>query len=254
MKLKNDYNEHVKDYSKDDFLFPKISSKHLVNFLKKNKALSKDAGICIDLGSGPGSGTYYIAKQFPKIYFKGIDYNLELINWAQKFWVSSDGNKFKLENLSIEYGDWNHPDKIIKNLDGEKIQAVLSIHSLCTQKNFEEAAKKIIDLNPDKIIFNSLFYDGPLDVLIHINDRNSNLELDNPDADFNIHSLPSAKDFLIKNGYKNIIVEKFNIGQKIEKPKNGKSGTYTINSEFGEFTQFSGPVYLPWHFIFASKI
>jgi hypothetical protein len=253
MKLKKDYNKHVINYSKDDFLNPKISSIHLINFLKKNKAISKGKGICIDLGSGPGSGTFFIAKQYPKINFKGIDYNKELINWSKRFWRSSDGKNFRLQNLSIEHGDWNYPKEIIKNLKGEKIQAVFSIHSLCTQKNFEVATKKIIDLNPDKIIFNSLFYDGPLDVLIHINDRNSNLDIDNPDADFNIHSLPSAKDFLIENGYKNIIIEKFDIGQKIEKPKNGERGTYTIKSEFGKFTQFSGPVYLPWYFLLASK-
>jgi len=250
-----DYHEHIYEYVRNDFFNPKISSIKFVEFLKKNKLINnKDKnGLCLDLGSGPGSGTYYIAKHFPNVNFVGIDYNKKLIKWANDFFKKKAGSKFKLKNLKIEFGDWNFPDQILKKINNNKIQTLISVHSLCTQKKFEDAAKKIIDLNPKIIVFNSLFYEGPLDVRIHINDRNSNLEEHNPDADFNIHSLDAAKEFLKTKGYKKIIFEKFNIGEKISKPKNGKRGTYTINSDFGEYTQFSGPVYLPWYFVAAIK-
>jgi len=32
-----------------------------------------------------------------------------------------------------------------------------------------------------------------------------------------------------------------------------KRGSYTIKSDFHKNTVFSGPVYLPWKFIFAKK-
>ena len=56
-----------------------------------------------------------------------------------------------------------------------------------------------------------------------------------------------------ENGYSNFIFEKFEIGKKLVRPKNGERGTFTIQSEFSEFTQFSGPVYLPWYFVAATR-
>ena len=42
-----------------------------------------------------------------------------------------------------------------------------------------------------------VFYDGPLDILIHIRDlENNKIKDDNPDADFNIHSLQNTKKIL----------------------------------------------------------
>ena len=58
--------------------------------------------------------------------------------------------------MSIKFGDWNKPKDILKSINHQNIQTVISVHSLCTQNNFEEAAKKIIQLNPQKIVFNSL--------------------------------------------------------------------------------------------------
>ena len=252
-KKMKDYHQHMYEYVRNDFLNPKISSIKFSEFIKKNNLLETNKGICIDLGSGPGSGTYYLAKQFPDIEFLGIDYNKKLIAWLKIFLKQNDGKKLNLKNLRIEFGDWNKPKEIIKKFKNKNLQTVISVHSLCTQKNFEEAANKIIKLNPNKIVFNSLFYEGPLDVRIHINDRNSNLEDDNPDADFNIHSLNAARAYLKSKGYTKIIFEKFDIGTNLPKPINGERGTYTINSDFGKYTQFSGPVHLPWYFVAAIK-
>lgn len=248
-----DYLEHGIEYAKNDFINPKISSIKFVEFLRKNNLIEDKKGICIDLGSGPGSGTYFIAKNFKNSYFLGIDYNKDYIQWTKLFFNSSEGSKFNLKNLQIEFGDWNKPDEIINKANGKDIQTLISVHSLCTQKKFENAIDRIIDLNPDKIVFNSLFYEGPLDVRIHINDRNSNLKYSNPDADFNIFSLPALKEYLNDKGYSKFIFEKFDIGKKLPKPKDGIRGTYTINSEFGKYSQFSGPVYLPWYFVAAQK-
>jgi hypothetical protein len=120
---------------------------------------------------------------------------------------------------------------------------------LCTQKNFEDAASSILRLNPNWIAFNSLFYNGPLDVLIHIRDRTSDLADDNPDADFNIHSLQHANEYMFNNGYHLCASEPFDIGLKLPAPADGSRGTYTVTTQWSDFTQFSGPVHLPWHFL-----
>jgi 23S rRNA U2552 (ribose-2'-O)-methylase RlmE/FtsJ len=248
-----DYYNHIVGYAKNDFKVPKISSIKFLDFIKRNNLIEKNQGCCIDIGSGPGSGTYFLAKNLEKINFIGIDYNKKLVDWANNFFKNDEGKEYYLNNMSIKFGDWNKPSDILDSIKGQNIQTVISVHSLCTQNNFEEAAKNIIKLNPQKIVFNSLFYEGPLDVFIHINDRNSNLSVDNPDANFNIHSLQFAEKFLRDKGYSNFVFEKFDIGKKLERPNNGERGTYTIQSDFSEFTQFSGPVYLPWYFVAATR-
>ena len=63
----------------------------------------------------------------------------------------------------------------------------------------------------------------------------------------------AARAYLKSKGYTKIIFEKFDIGTNLPKPINGERGTYTINSDFGKYTQFSGPVHLPWYFVAAIK-
>ena len=69
-----DYHQHIYEYVRNDFLNPKISSIKFSEFIKKNNLLETNKGICIDLGSGPGSGTYYLAKKFPDIEFLKAGY------------------------------------------------------------------------------------------------------------------------------------------------------------------------------------
>ena len=52
-----------------------------------------------------------------------------------------------------------------------------------------------------------------------------------------------------KLGYSLVADQVFEIDSKLEKPKGNKRGTYTMKTELSDFTQFSGPVYLPWRFL-----
>jgi hypothetical protein len=48
-------------------------------------------------------------------------------------------------------------------------------------------------------------------------------------------------------------VEPFTITVDLPKPKDGQRGTYTVRTEWNKRSQFSGPVYLPWHFVLAVR-
>lgn len=243
--MENNYFEHSKGYITLDFNTPKISTINFANFLAKNSAFNIEAHeTIVDLGCGGGSGLYFFAKSAPHSFFSGVDYNNNLIKWVNSQFLI-DNPQFLRDNMNLLYGDWTNPDAIIQSLAPKKIAGVISVHSLCTQKNFEDAATNIIRLNPNWIAFNSLFYNGPLDVLVHIRDRDSDLADDNPDADFNIHSLPHANEFMSKNGFQLASSEPFNIGLKLAPPPDGLRGTYTARTEWSDFTQFSGPVHLP---------
>ena len=185
--------------------------------------------------------------------FYGIDYNREIVRWVNEdLWVNNIN--YKLDNLKLIYGDWNKPKSIIESINNSKIKCILSVHSLCTQKKFSDAIQKLISLDPEFIAINSLFYKGPIDVLIHIREYTSNLPDDNPDGDFNIHSLTEADKFMESKGFKNIATEFFEINLDLPKPSNGERGTYTIHSSISKYTQFSGPVFLPWHFVLYKRI
>lgn len=247
------YYKHVKKYVLNDFVNPKESTKSFFNFLEKNLVLNCfENEIVLDMGAGAGSGTYYFSKNKKSTKFIGVDYNRDLVKWVNDEIWENDPN-YKSENLELIYGDWNKPHEIINFISPSTIKSVLSIHSLCTQKNFGESMSKLINLDPEYIAINSLFYDGPLDILIHIRDLNNNISDDNPDADFNIHSLPAGNEFMKKFNYEIFDYESFNININLERPKDKGRGTYTIKTEFSDFTQFSGPVYLPWCFVLYKK-
>lgn len=251
--MKNDYFEHLKVYISSDFDTPKISTICFSNFLQRNGAYETTSDeVIVDLGCGGGSGLYYFAKAAPNSFFSGIDYNHRLIDWVNSEFLV-ENKQYILGNMNLIYGDWNDPCAIKSALSPKKIAGITSVHSLCTQRSFEGAAANMLSLNPNWIAFNSLFYDGPLDVLIHVRDRSSNLADDNPDADFNIHSLQHANEYMANNGFELEAFEPFDIGTKLAQPPNGSRGTYTIKTEWSDFTQFSGPVHLPWHFLLYRK-
>ncbi len=247
------YYDHVKDYVISDYFNPKYSTQAFSSFLQRNGCFkSSDDELVVDMGTGGGSGLAYFAKSFPGTDFLGIDYNLELVEWINNvFFLENPG--CCPENMSVAYGDWTRPLDIIENCN-KNITGVISVHSLCTQKNFSDAASYLVELEPEWIAFNSLFYDGPLDVLIHIRDKESDMNDDNPDADFNIHSLPCAADFMQSKGYSLRSVEPFDIGLPLPRPGGGKRGTYTVKTDWSDYSQFSGPVYLPWQFLLFEKI
>lgn len=232
------------DYYTHDFKNPKSSTTAFLKFLEKQKVLTPGSSIC-DMACGTGSGTYYFAQKHKEIKFLGIDYNTGAIDWGNEM-LRSLGS----DNFTLEVGDWfNLGTKYSNMFDG-----IFSVHSFCTLKNIEAPLNALIELNPNWIALNSLFYEGPLDILTHIRDHtNPDLKDDDPDSDFNIFSLPKIKDYFLQQGYQNFHFERFEIDVDLPMPINGGRGTYTIRSEFSPRTQFSGPVYLPWYFLIAKK-
>lgn len=197
----------------------------------------------LDIGCGAGAVTAYFSKKHPETRFKGIDYNKALIEL---------GNQMDrgMSNLSLEIGDWYNLPKDFRN----RYDGVYNVHALCCFKSFADAIDALTELNPRWIAFNSLFYDGPLDVLIHIRDYTMpEIKDDDSDGEFNIFSLPMVKGYLVKKGYAKFKCVKFKMPEELPRPHDGQRGTYTVKTEFDERSQFSGPVYLPWCFVLAEK-
>jgi len=225
------------------FKNPLYSTIGLEKFLDKHGCFN--AKRVLDVGCGCGAVTNYMARKHPSVRFEGLDYNKYLIKKGKKIPANN-----ALNNLELSCGDlFKLPPRLKKTLDG-----IYNVHTLCCLKRMEPVMDSLANLEPRWIAFNSLFYEGPLDTLIHIRDyKDSDITDDNPDGDFNIFSLPLTKKYLEKKGYKYFFYERFEIPKRLKKPPIGKRGTYTIKTEISPRTQFSGPVYLPWYFVLAKK-
>lgn len=212
-------------------------------FLDKHVCLS-NSGEILDIGTGYGGFLHYLKKKHSSLRLTGIDHDRKNIEFADAYARENQSNDIK-----FEYGDWLNMPSAYK----DQFSGIVTIHTLCCFRNIEKPICKLAELNPDWIAMKSLFYEGPLDVLIHMRDLESDeIHDDNHDGDFNIFSINKTKEIFQSLGY-SLIFEPFFPDIQMPRKNNGERGTYTVKTEWSDFTQFSGPVHLPWYFIIAIK-
>ena len=212
-------------------------------FIKKNKGFSNIKTV-LDAGCGIGSNSYFFSKMNPLINFIGGDYRSQNIKDAKKILKNKKNMKINFINYNII-----KPKKSLIN----KFDGIICIHTFCTFKTSEIVIDKLCKLRPKWIAINSLFYNGPLDVLIHIRDSGTDYKDTNPDGDFNIFSLQKIKKQFLKHGYKIKFIP-FYPKKKLDMPKDRSRGSYTMVTALNKKTVFTGPVHLPWYFVFAKRI
>jgi hypothetical protein len=202
----------------------------------------------VDLGCGIGAQSIYFANTFPEVQFLGLDYNQNHIKYAQSIIP-----KENVSNLAFEVFDVLGSEKIsIPKTIEPKGLGLISIHTLCCFKNFEPFFEKIVSVNPNWIVINSLFWQGALEVLVHVREIDNLRSDEDPDSDFNIFSKELVTKYLENFGYK-VEFQDFYPEKNLPAPKDGRRGTYTVSTDFHPRTQFSGPVHLPWSFMIAQK-
>lgn len=218
--------------------------------LLNNMISLHETNTIFDLGCGIGAQSIFLAKLFPTIQFIGLDYNSSHIDFAQK-----KATEEKIINLRFEKFDVLKPVLRSFKQFQQGDSGIISVHTLCCFKNFEPFFNTILKFNPNWFVCNSLFYEGPLEVLIHIRDLNNQYSSrdSNPDSDFNIFSKERVRSHLKNFGYE-VNYSDFYPAKQLPKPSDNKRGTYTISTDFHPRTQFSGPVHLPWSFLIATKI
>lgn len=210
-------------------------------FLNKHGCYQSCSSV-LDLGTGIAANLHYFRSQHPEIKFVGSDYHQSLIEKGRELLKENN-----VQGVDLYYADiMDLPNEWINKFDG-----IISIHTFCCFKDIVDPLASICKLKPKWIAINSLFYDGPLDALIHIRAHNTpEISDDNPDGDFNIFSLENCSKIFLQHGY-DLINEPFFPEVKLKKPDDNRRGTYTMKTELHENTQFSGPVHLPWCFLLA---
>lgn len=224
------------------FKKPYNSTIAFYNLLSKLNLFNKKIKNILDIGTGIGSNLQYFSSVQNQINFLGTDYQSHLIRFAKKL---NRNKRIKFKELDIS--------KSVSSYR-EKFDGIICIHTLCCFKKIDNVIKNFCSIKPKWIAINSLFFEGDLDVLIHIRDhKNKKVDDNNPNADFNIFSLKRVEEIFKNNGYK-LIAKKPYFPVNTIKRQGKNRGSYTMKTEINKHTTFSGPVHLPWYFVVAKKI
>jgi ubiquinone/menaquinone biosynthesis C-methylase UbiE len=228
------------EYHKQQWKHPKESTKAFSKFFRNELLNSRSV---IDLGTGAGAATYYLATEYSKINFIGMDHSDKLLEIAKMM-----SKKFKLRNLSFETGDWFNLDKKSNGIDG-----VISLQTLSWLSEIEKPMTQIFEvIKPNWIGISSLFYEGDISCQIEVFEHSRNRK-----SFYNVYSLKELSRLAVLYGYEVVNFERFDIGIDIPKPKNiDLMGTFTEKVEGSldyQRIQISGPLLMNWYFVLLKK-
>jgi ubiquinone/menaquinone biosynthesis C-methylase UbiE len=220
---------------------PKESTKAFLDFFCSELSRSKSV---LDIGTGAGGATFYLASKKPKTNFIGVDHSKELIGIANE-----TSSKFDLKNLSFETGNWFNLDKKWRGVNG-----VISLQTLSWLQEMKSPMTQIFEvIKPDWIGLTSLFYEGDISCTIEVFEH-----IRNRKTFYNVYSLKELNRLAMLHKYEIVKADRFDIKIDIPKPKNiDLMGTFTVkvdgSSDFQRL-QISGPLLMNWYFVLIKKM
>ncbi len=238
-------NNSFKNYSLKQYNKIYGSTVEFIKFLEKYIDLNKKN--LIDLACGGGANTIYLAKKYPQSSFLGIDYDKNLIKLGDK-------SKKNLSNIKFKIDNWNNVGLYKSFINSDKKMnpsgGIICFQSLtCLDMQLEEILKNLKKKNFPFVAFSSLFYEGKCDYRIYVKDFSQASEF--KEGWYNIYSIHTMKNILIKKGYKNFKFSNYNIKYNLPKPKHSGMQSYTIKTNSGKRIIFSGALHLPYAFFLA---
>ncbi|MBM4441168.1 MAG: class I SAM-dependent methyltransferase [Candidatus Rokubacteria bacterium] len=175
--------------------------------------------------------SFWRARAFPGARFVVRDYDPTVVDIGARLLAEHGAS-----NVEIGVGDWFR----VPDTEAGRYHGVLSTHSLCCTKEPPPAIIALTRLRAAWVLIESLFYDGPFDVLIHTRDHTVGTEDEDPDGDFNIFSLPLVRSVFEADGYPRFSAVPFAIGVDLAKPADGRRKTYTVLLDGIPRAQFPG--------------
>jgi SAM-dependent methyltransferase len=228
-----DLNYHSRQYEE-----PYRSTVFAIRHLKEHAGFSADSSYrVLDVGCGGGANLHWLAREFPKCDFVGIDVSADLIRLA---------------------GEKNRDVKNVKFLDMDfreartlgKFDFVLSFQVLSwlSVKEAFDLMEAKFSLAERGVFLTSLFCRQNLDYEIRVKDHYQGKE-----HFYNIYALDGMRERAARRGFGLSGLQEFDID--VDLPGEGVEGigTYTVRSAEGRRLQFSGCLHLPWHFLLFMK-
>jgi hypothetical protein len=234
------------DFHEKQFKTPYRLTVHFLNWLLGLGCLKSKQPLRIgDIGAGMGAVIHYFGKHCRDAEFVGLEINPECVRRGNERLAALGAKNCRLEVFNL-YDSYPRPEP---HFDG-----LMSCALLSWLPDLKEALKKITALNPGWIAASSLFYDGPVDCIIETRDGSRPLASAAYTKKFyNIYSLETTREILTELGYAEFQSTPFQIDIDLAQPAAKGMGTYTEKTSDGRRLQISGPLLMPWHFIFARK-
>lgn len=229
-------------YHMEQYKNPKYYTLKLLEYFKEWNIFD-DTKTVIDFACGGGANISLFASIYNDINFCGVDLNEKYINFA-------------IENKKYNNIDFYVDDMSSKNMKINKYDGALCLQTLSwlTFTDYKKTLNNIIKMNPNWMLFTSLYYDGPVDTKIQIKDYTRNMgNKKYRTSYYNIYSLGEFETYLNKHNYyidKNI---PFEMDYDLERPIEKGMGTYTKKLLDNSRIQISGPLLMPWYTILAKK-
>lgn len=166
----------------------------------KSMGVFTSAARIVDVGCGMGAPLGYFAAQEPQCEFCGLDFNPTLI-------AEGSQRLQKLPNVRLEEADIRQLSRY-----GDRFDGVLSMQTLSWLEDYSEPLAQMAAMRPRWMALTSLFYDGPVNTRIQVQDYSKPVEgKPYKDAFYNVYSLPLFKQRLQALGFPDIVVQPFEI-------------------------------------------
>ncbi len=241
-KTKSQIYEYECQYHTHQFHSPKRSTTAFCEFLE-SKGILSETGSVLDIGAGMGAVTHYMSSRWKDIKFVGLEKDRNLVNRGSRILKGCDSKVELIEGDLYELdGSYN------RRFDG-----IVCVQTLSWLDGYEDFFEKMFVLEPSWMGITSLFYDGLVDCRILLTEYFGQHKDIEREHQYNIYSLELVKNLLVKNGYTDIDWQVFNIDIDLPRPANKLMGTYTEKLVDGRRLQVSGPILMPWYFIYAKK-
>mgnify|MGYP006273904169 FL=1 len=233
------------DYHERQFEDVYRSTVQMCDWLEAKGKLTPDSQYRIlDIGAGMGSNIDYMAQRFPKCEYVGMDINEHLVRRGQEI-LAERGRT----NCVLEVGDIYDIDEYRGQFD-----VVLSFQTVLGLPELYLPLKQHAILDAEWIALSSHFYDGLVDVEVKVSDYYRPRDDEDTKIRFyNVHSIPRTQDLFAEYGYTEFDFTPFDIDVDLPKTDYKGMGTHTEKTVDGRRLQVSGPILMPWHFIFAGR-
>lgn len=198
----------------------------------------------IDIASGAGSNLCYFASRQPAVEFIGLDNDLELVAAGQTLLGKSGMANARLARADL----YRLTRRQFPSVDG-----LLCLQTLSWLAHYERAMRAMLRLRPRWIALSSLFYEGLIDAFITLHNYYRPVGRKKfSTMYYNVYSLERFIAFLKSVGYGRAVWQPFAID--IDLPRTTRDvATYTERLARGHRLQLSGPLLLPWYFVYAER-
>tara|TARA_B100000579_G_C22834954_1_gene858168 strand:- start:2122 stop:2877 length:756 start_codon:yes stop_codon:yes gene_type:complete len=246
--LENYYNNRkdLSDFEKQ-ISIPYESTKQFFDFINKKVKLDNTKNL-IDACCGCGPASFYVIKHFEIKQIYAFDITKNLLDIGKRVYSdlyrgdSGDRIIFKREDIF----------KLSNKALNFEADGIICLQSLLMLNDWKSVLTSIAKTKTKWLAFSSLFYDGNIEAYMSIKSYNERNQIES-EFPYNIYSKQIFSKYLKGLGYKDIHWNDFNIGMELIQKDINKVGTYTKKLVDGNYLQFSGPVHLPWSFLFASR-